>query len=145
MVCKICPKIRTLFSWEKAPYTVDDKQKLHRATGKTLPAWGSSHCIIFPITSMQILLWQKCISVFVRMCHFQTTADPTGPWDPGEHELRGLIHTSWQSHSNPNNTEDYEELLSCSRTSVLEKTSIEPPSPYVYAYVCMHAYIYKNS
>lgn len=37
------------------------------------------------------------------------TADPTAPWAPGEHELRGLRHTSWPSRSHPCNAEVCEE------------------------------------
>lgn len=106
--------------------------------GKTLPAQEISHCIIFPIMSMQILLWQKCISVFVMMWHFQMIADPTGPWAPDEHEMGGQIHTSWQSRSNTSNTEVCEELTG---TAARHQYWKRPPSSH-HCLTYMHIYVY---
>ena len=72
------------------------------------------------------------------MCHFQTIADPTGPWAPGERELRGLIHTSWQSHSNPSNTEVCEELAGAAAGHQCWK---RPPSSHHHL-MYMHIYVY---
>lgn len=150
---QVFSKIRNLFIKEKS-HLYDcvfvmqllTKQKLCMAISKTLPAWESCLCAIFPITFMQILLWQECTSVFVRTCHFEMTADPTGPLGSWRAWTEVADPCSWQSCSNSSNTERglWVAHWSCSRTSLLEETSIEPPSPYVYAHVWIYVCIYKN-
>lgn len=100
----------------------------------------------FPTTFMQILLWQPCTSVFVGMCHFEMTADPTGPLGSWRAWAEVAGPYSWQSCSNSSNTERglWGAHWSCSRTSELEETSIEPPSPYIHSYVWIYVCIYKN-
>lgn len=117
------------------------------AMGKALPAQESSLCAIFLITFMQILLWQECTSVFVRMCHFEMTADPTAPLGSWGTWTEVADPCSCQSCNNSSNTErglrgaDW----SCRTTSVLEETSIEPPSPDVWIYVCIYKNIWTDS
>lgn len=113
---------------------------------KPWPAQGSSPCTIFPITFMQTLLWRECTGVFMRMCHFEMTADPTGPLGSWRAWTEVADPCSWQSHSHSRNTERGLQGAhwSCSKTSVLEETSIEPPLSHVYAYVWIYVCIYKN-
>lgn len=111
--------------------------------GKTLPAQKSSLCAIFLITFVQICICEQCICEDVTLWDDSRSTGPLGSWRTWTEVADPC---SWQSRSNSSNAERglCGAHWSCSRTSVLEETSIEPPSPYVCAYVWIYVCIYKN-